>query len=192
MAAGCLARHALFRPLIARLTAPLLRQRPFRSLLGSERLALAKVKRLAAHDLFSLKPGAADQTLSVNALAKMIAQGRQRTRSIQRLRAPFSRPPHNMPGAATAAARNPSAVRPKVPQMNKSDSILHKKSSSSGAAVFPAAETNQNGKKVGICAIVGSTADFSGSRNARAGTMNVVHCARRRRFCPASLYARQN
>jgi hypothetical protein len=49
--------------------------------------------------------------------------------------------------------------------MNKSDSLLHKKSSSSGAAVFPAAETDQNGKKVGICAIVGSTAGFSGSRN---------------------------
>ena len=80
LAAGCLARHALFWPLVARLTAPLLRQCPFRSLLRSERLALAKVKRLTAHDLFSLKPGAADQTLSVNALAKMIAQGNSRVR----------------------------------------------------------------------------------------------------------------
>ena len=47
-----------------------------------------------------------------------------------------------------AAVHNPNAVHPKVPQMNKSDSLLHKKSSSSGAAVFPAAETDQNGKKV--------------------------------------------
>lgn len=97
-----------------------------------------------------------------------------------------------MPRAATAAVRSPSAVRPKVLQMNKSDSILHKKSSSSGAAAFPAAETDQNGKKVGICAIAGSAAGFSRSRNARTCTMNVVHGGRSRRFCPVFLYARQN
>ena len=46
--------------------------RPLRSLLGSERLALATVGRLAAHDLPSLAGDAAGKTLSVNALGYRI------------------------------------------------------------------------------------------------------------------------
>ena len=46
--------------------------RPLRSLLGSERLALATAGRLAAHDLPSLAGDAAGKTLSVNALGYRI------------------------------------------------------------------------------------------------------------------------
>ena len=51
---------------------PPLAARPLRSLLGSERLALATAGRLAAHDLPSLAGDAAGKTLSVNALGYRI------------------------------------------------------------------------------------------------------------------------
>lgn len=51
---------------------PPLAARPLRSLLGSERLALATAGRLSAHDLPSLAGDAAGKTLSVNALGYRI------------------------------------------------------------------------------------------------------------------------
>ena len=84
------ARPAHSVPLVARLTAPLLKRqrRPFKSLLRSERRTLAKVRGLPAHDPFSLKPGAASVTLSVNALGYRISQAKSPSQFIPLGRSP--------------------------------------------------------------------------------------------------------
>ena len=126
---------------------PPLAARPLRLLLGSERLALATAGRLTAHDLPSLAGDAAGKTLSVNALAKMIAQGRQQTRSIQRLYVSFSRSTHN--GHRVPHCKSQSEhTGLGYPKMNKSDACLHKKSPASGGDAFPAAAPAQNGGKI--------------------------------------------
>ena len=70
-------------------TSPPLAARPLRSLLGSERLALATAGRLAAHDLPSLAGDAAGKTLSVNALGYRIPHCRERIAAFRFVRAGY-------------------------------------------------------------------------------------------------------